>query len=237
MPLTTRCSHCGRLFPVQAQQLRERRGKVDCPQCGRRFSAVDELLDEVVSGARASGEIVGTSTAPVTAPADMLDLDEGRAKIPRPRVLLWSMGVLFLSALLLLQLVWWDRGRWLQQPRVSAAVEAGCRHLGCRPEPPRVAGAFEVLGQALTPRTEPPGSLRLTLALTNRTKIVQRFPLLQLELYDHEGALTAARRFAPALYLAGSDHRFGLAAGAAAHPTLELAPLPVPAAAFRIRLF
>ena len=48
MPLTTRCRHCGRLFPVYATQLKAKRARVPCPQCGKRFDAVAGLIDEHV---------------------------------------------------------------------------------------------------------------------------------------------------------------------------------------------
>ena len=240
MPLTTRCSHCGRLFPVQAQQLKARRGNVACPQCGKRFNAVAGLLDEAVSGAparSAAGAIGDASEGASTAPADMLDLDEERVKAVRAGAMIWSIGILLLMIGLVLQLGWWDRGRWMQHPKVSAAVDTVCATIGCRPEPPRVAGALEVLNQALAPGVEHPGGLRLTLTLINQSDVAQRLPLLQLELYDDSGKLTAARRLEPELYLTDSDHSRGLSAGASVRPTLDLAPLPHPAAAFRIKLF
>lgn len=239
MPLTTRCRHCGRLFPVQAQQIKERHGKVDCPQCGKRFDAIAGLLDEAVPSTRIErgDRPQGGFKPPATAPADMLDLNEGLEKGGWMRAMLWSLGILLLIAGLVLQIGWWDRGRWLRHPNVSAAVDVVCEQIGCRPELPRHAGTMEVLRSALTQREDPAGSLQLTLLLVNKAAVGQRLPQLQLELYDEQGGLAAARRFGPELYLADAARRHGLAPGATARLMLDIASPPTPAAAFRVKLF
>jgi predicted Zn finger-like uncharacterized protein len=68
MPLTTRCRHCGRIFPVHAQQLKERRGKVECPQCGGRFGPESYLPDKAPGAGLGPGESV-RPTLDLEAPA------------------------------------------------------------------------------------------------------------------------------------------------------------------------
>lgn len=240
MPLTTRCRHCGRLFPVHAQQLKERRGRVDCPQCGKRFDAIAGLLDEAIPAGEAQRGRAGKRTnrpPEVTAHADMLDLSEDRPKAGRAWTLLWSLGILFLIAGLVLQMAWWDRGRWLGQPLMQTKVEAVCKRIGCRLEPPRVAGAIEVRRPTLSEHSKVPGGLRLTLTLVNKTAVSQRLPQLQLELYDQLAKLAAARRFRPREYLPGARYLNGLAPGKAIRPVLDLGPPPASAYAFRVKLF
>ena len=170
MPLTTRCRHCGRMFPVFAQQLKERRGKVDCPQCGGRFDAIGGLLEEPMPGmemGRGGRGTGGSSQPAASTPAEMLDLSEGRRRRGRIRATLWSLGALALITGLILQIGWWDRGKWLQYPQVRAAAEAVCERIGCSIKLPRLAGTMEILQPALTEIEGIPGGLRLTLALVN----------------------------------------------------------------------
>ena len=82
MPLTTRCPHCGRLFPVYAQQIKARRSKVECPQCGRRFGAVSGLLEEQIPPSEtAYGRRKRTGKTPfVSASSAFVALDAGTAR-------------------------------------------------------------------------------------------------------------------------------------------------------------
>ena len=240
MPLTTRCRHCGRMFPVYAQQLKERRGKVDCPQCGGRFDGIGGLLEEPMPGMEMGRGDMGTggsSQPAASTPAEMLDLSEGRRRRGRIRVTLWSLGVLALIAGLILQIGWWDRSKWLQHPQVRAAVEEVCARIGCRIELPGLAGTMEILQPALTELDDTPRGLRLTLALVNNAAVSQRLPQLQVELYDAQGKLAAARRFGPELYLPERDADGGLAPSEVVRPSLDLEDPPTPASGFRVKLF
>lgn len=237
MPLTTRCRHCGRLFPIYAQQLKERHGKTNCPQCGRRFNALAGLLDEVVPGA--SGVDRGRASVrrrkpAASAPAPLLNLD----RTPRPgrrATGLWLTGVLMLVVALVAQAAWWERGHWLAQPRLHGIAEHVCARLGCRIPLPRLAGTIEILQPYLGEHPQNPRILRLGMTLINHATIAQALPTLQLELYDQTGSLAAARRFAPHQYLA-EPHADRLDAGAAVNLGLDLAMPEAAPSGFRLRL-
>ena len=153
------------------------------------------------------------------------------------QTVLWSIGILLLIACLILQVGWWDRGKLMQQPQVRAAVDAFCGRIGCRPEPPRLAGTLQIQGQALTERPEIPGRLRLSLVLVNKAAVSQGLPQLQLEFYDENGELAAARRFEPENYLADADLGHWLDPGATIRAMLDLEQPLTPAAGFRVKLF
>ena len=82
MPLTTRCRHCGRLFPVYATQLKANRARVPCPQCGKRFDAVAGLIDEHIpttdDGGRLRHPAHRTSAVPLTTQVPGLEPPERR---------------------------------------------------------------------------------------------------------------------------------------------------------------
>lgn len=237
MPLTTRCRRCGRLFPVYAQQLKERRGKVACPQCGGRFDAVSALIDEPMPG-DPEDQLRGTPRRRrpgPSAPPTVLALPE-----PRRRgvvaALLWTSGILLLAGTLAAQALWWERDLWLGDPRVRAPLDRACAALGCQLPLPRLPGTMEILAPSLGLHPDDPNALRLVLTLVNRAQVAQRLPLLQLELYDTAGELTAARRFSPAGYLPAAEPGEGLPPGGATTLTLELVMPPEAPAGFRIRL-
>lgn len=240
MPLTTRCRHCGRMFPVYAQQLQKRRGKVSCPQCGGNFDAIAGLLEEPMPGIELGPAARGASANPrpaASTPADMLDLSEGRGERRLAPTALWTLATLVLLAGLALQIAWWDRGNWLQKPQVYAAAEALCARIGCNIEPPRLAGTMEILQPALAEQDAAHGGLRLTLALVNGAAISQPLPQLQLELYDAQGELAAARRFGPETYLPDRPPEKALAPSEVVRPILDIEDPSVPASGFRVKLF
>jgi predicted Zn finger-like uncharacterized protein len=239
MPLTTRCPHCGRLFPVYAQQIKARRSKVECPQCGRRFGAMSKLLEEQIPPSEtAYGRRKRTGkTALVSPPPTFVALDARGARSRRSASLAWSLGALILMFVLMGQTAWWERGTWLGRTQLWTTLDGVCYRLGCRVPLPRVAGSMDILRPALEERRGDPKTLSLTLTLLNTTAIVQRLPVLQLELYDKDGSLLAARRFAPDQYTEGKGARYGIAPGQTAKVALDIATPDRPPSGFRVRLF
>ncbi len=240
MPLTTRCGHCGRLFPVYAQQIKKRRGKVECPQCGGRFKALSGLIDEAMPGEavkRGGGNGGGRQKPAATAPAALLTFDEPERRPKRSWHALWGLGVLVLIGGLLAQAIWWERGTWLQYPRIRAALEKVCDHLGCESIFPHQVGAIEILHPALSEAPEDQALLRLNLSLINQSDFIQRLPQLQLELYSPGGELAAARRFPPEIYLPTSGPHTGIAPGMAKNVQLDLASPPTSVTGFKLKLY
>lgn len=239
MPLTTRCGRCGRLFPVYAQELRERRGRVDCPQCGNRFDAIGALIDEPRVGSESS-----SARARLGAPRRKPPQDVGNRRLrpPDPRAaarrstLGWTLASLLLAAVLVSQLGWWQRETLLRDPAARTWLGQLCAPLGCTlPDPPRIADSLELA----EPRLIPPGeagaeTLGLRLTVRNIAPLPQPPPSLDLELFDPGGELFAARRFQPGDY-AWEDGRL-IAPGEEVQLALELAPPEVEASGFKVRL-
>ena len=206
MPLTTRCRHCGRLFPVYATELKANRARVPCPQCGKRFDAVAGLIDEHIPAIDESTRRRHPAhrTTATTLPATALGMTrEAPPMRRRGRGWTWlgALTVILLILSLVAQVAWWGRGDWLRHPWVSTALTQICPILGCEVPLPRLPGTIETLDPALTLDPSRPQALRLRLGLISRTEVPQRAPVLQLELYDPAGTLVAARRFHPADYL------------------------------------
>jgi len=206
VPLTTRCRHCGRLFPVYAADLKADRGRVSCPQCGKGFDAVAGLIDEPVPQAEDPARLRHPARRAPTAPlagalAESLAEASARRRHRAGRWL-WGFGVLSLTVGLAAQAAWWRRGELVRLPQVQWALGQVCPRLGCQIPLPRLPGTIEILQSSLAADPARPEALRLRLVLVNRAEVAQRPPVLELELYDGRSSLLAARRFEPGQYLA-----------------------------------
>ena len=206
MPLTTRCRHCGRLFPVYATELKANRSRVHCPQCGKRFNAVAGLIDEHIPQAEDTNRRRHPARRAVTA---TLAQGPGPNEIPVPRRgrtgrWLWGLGVLALCLALVAQFAWWARGELIRYPQVQSLLGQACALLDCQAPLPRLPGTIEILQSTLAADLDHPEGLALRLVLVSRAHTPQRAPILEVELFDADGALLAARRFAPAAYLTAS---------------------------------
>lgn len=218
MPLTTRCGRCGRLFPVYAQMLKTRRGRVNCPQCGNRFDALAALLDEPmveseVQSVRARLGIGGRAQGARYHPPDRAPLS-GRSDSPgtasaatpsktsRPSwgaSLAWGLLSLTLLIGLIAQAAWWKRGELLRDPQAREWLSTLCDTLGCTVPAPRLPGTLTLLEPTLTPAPNSSGMV-LRLKVRNDAPLSQPPPLLEVELFDPHGDLAAARRFTQAEY-------------------------------------
>jgi predicted Zn finger-like uncharacterized protein len=235
MPLTTRCRHCGRLFPVYAAELKADRGRVPCPQCGKRFDAVAGLIEEQVPPTDNLRRHPAHRAATVTLAGESPAHPRHRGRAGQ---WFWALGVLLLLAGLAIQGAWWDRGELLRYPQVQAALAKLCPHLGCTVPLPRMPGTIEIVQPLLAADPARPEALRLRLILVNRAEAVQRAPILQLELHDDRGALLGVRRFAPEQYLAPGSPALteGLPPDQGARAGLDVALPEAQPTGFRVRL-
>ena len=248
MPLTTRCPVCGRQFPVYAQQLKGRRSRVDCPQCGERLDAVAGLVDESGFPGDASAQRLhaaerlgvagiarGAKPREPRPPRSPPMVAAGPPTVARLRPVStpappvhhplrawrgWGHAAVVLCALLGLQLAWWWRADLLRNPLAVRTLSTLCGAL-CTVTPARLPGALIVQEPSLTPDATT-GGLTLRLRVANRARLPQPAPLIELELYDRRGDFTAVRRFSPDEYAAGLPGPAGGGAGAGA--VLPLAP-------------
>ncbi len=222
MPLTTRCNLCGNQFPVYAQQLRGGRGRVECPRCGESVDALAGLLDEPAfsSGPRASAADglrrvpgSGGGQSPRGAMVAAAAPSPGRVRSSLSAVSLsarsepagsaaarwvWAGVSLVLALLLAGQVLWWQRAEILRDPRGFAAMTTLCSVLGCTVPLARLEGALALREPSLNPDAD--DGLTLRLRIENTAALPQPAPQLELEFYDAQGDLAAARRFTPVEY-------------------------------------
>lgn len=255
MPLTTRCGRCGRLFPVYAQDLKRRRGRVSCPQCGNRFDGVAALLDEPMGGLEASGGRArlgmgqrgpanGTRASAAGPGAQRAAAPAGPAR-PQPRAraatqsagsesrVFWGLVMLALALALVAQAAWWQRADLLRDPQTRHWLSLLCAGLGCQVPAPRLPGSLEMLEPTLTPDPDS-GALVLRLSVRNGSILDQPPPLIDLELFDQQGDLAAARRFPSADY--APDGQPLMAPGETRNLSLAIARPKTETSGFKVRL-
>lgn len=254
MPLTTRCGRCGRLFPVYAQELKARRGRVNCPQCGNRFDGLAALLDEPKGGYEASsgrarlgmGARRPTTTPLATArpashsqtspagPAAAAPQTHGAATRARGGAgVWWGLAALVLTLALTAQAAWWKRADLLRDPQARDWLAIVCEGLGCKVPTPRIPGTLAVFEPTLTPEPDA-RALVLRLSVRNDAALDQPPPLIELELYDQQGDLAATRRFTPAQYAPGGDPL--IAPGETLDASLAIAMPESETSGFKVRL-
>jgi hypothetical protein len=253
VPLTTKCAHCGRLVPVYAQDLRARRSRVSCPNCGNPFNALAGLIDEPRDTDFAAGAALRSGTPSAGAGHPWPGVTSVQTTRSRRASRLATIGLLTLSLVLALtlagQAAWWHRGDLLRHPHSRGWLEAACARLGCTLPTPRIAGTLELLDPRLSAPNagggldEPPDqrrgelqdeALTLSLRIRNAASLPQPPPRIDLELFDLGGELIAARRFAPADYGQAADRLMG--PGEVLAVELAFVPPGVETSGFKVRL-
>jgi predicted Zn finger-like uncharacterized protein len=185
--MLTRCPACHTRFRLHPAQLQAAGGRVRCGRCGHGFDARSPTLPAIAS----------------EMPPRVLEPTPSVAGQRPPRVMrgfFWLLGVMTLTATLILQAAWWERERLAAEPLGQRVLQHLCRHLPCDVQPPREPGKLVVLERNLTPHPQQPNALLFRVRLENRAAFAQPYPIVELRLLDSRQALAAARRFGPELY-------------------------------------
>ncbi|MGH8563019.1 MAG: zinc-ribbon and DUF3426 domain-containing protein [Gammaproteobacteria bacterium] len=187
------------------------------------------------AGASADPDI-GTgpvTTPPLTAHAMLLASER-----PRPRGRAGWVALTALMTLCLFAQLAWFRGAELQRayPELQEPLAAVCAFAGCRLPGPRDPGAMRVMERDLREHPRYRDALLVNAILVNHAAFAQPYPILELWLYDTEGAVVAGRRFEPREYLDRALDADGLMpAGQPLHVVLELVGPKRPPASFELR--
>jgi len=206
MAVTTKCPKCETVFRVSAQQLGAAGGWVRCGRCTTEFNALSQLTDSrkdraaavaLDSGPKPEAELktlVATGERPVGH-----GLREGAWK-----TILWTIGVLLLSALLAGQYLWQARDELARDPELRPRMLSFCEIAGCEIRPYRKLDDITLRKRDLRMDPDRPDVLVVNAILVNRAPIEQAFPLLELQLKNEDGRVVASRRFEAGEYVGSS---------------------------------
>ncbi len=179
-----------------------------------------------------------TGTGPVTTPAPTAHAMLLASERPRPRARGgWVALTVVMTLCLFAQLAWFRGADLLRAyPGLQEPLAKGCAFAGCRLPGPRDPGAVRVMERDLREHPRYRDALLVNAILVNQAAFAQPFPILELALYDTEGAVVAGRRFEPREYLDRALDADGLMpAGQPLHVVLELVGPKRPPASFELR--
>lgn len=183
----SRCPHCDVQQAVTTQQLRDRRGLLNCVACGQPFDALPSLSEQADD---------------VLIPQNSIEFLLQKSDKTEPGWL-WQAGSLAMLLVLLAQIVYFEGDRFNRQSQIHAALTQVCKALGCRipayHNPDEWVLSHSDLQAHLDQR------YLLTAALTNQADFAQAFPELKLTLTDFNGQPLAQRVFAPQQYAIDAD--------------------------------
>jgi predicted Zn finger-like uncharacterized protein len=179
----TRCPHCDSQQAVTTQQLRKKRGMLNCIQCGERFDALAALTEQLNDAAAShSNQSQLWASKPETAESGWL----------------WGMGSALLLMGLMAQVAYFDGEKLLRQPVLYQAFSNVCHRLGC--QVPVFSNPDDWVLSHSDLETHLDQRYLLTAALTNQADQAQTFPMLKLIFKDFKGQMLAERVFEPQQY-------------------------------------
>lgn len=223
----TRCPNCGTVFNISDQQLTIANGSVRCGACENIFDARLSLFakidypgkkDSDVDVAAEADIIMPTRTEiensasqetlldPVNTPSKTTVPDEISDEISRlekksssaAMFNFISLIVLFLLlALFALQIV----AHYKPQLLPTMLQSEICKWLDCSEVSMLAIEQIEILNRDIISHPQEENSLLVTMTIINRAEFAQRYPQLELLLFDVVGDVIAARRFSPDEYL------------------------------------
>jgi predicted Zn finger-like uncharacterized protein len=115
--------------------------------------------------------------------------------------LLWSAGILFFTATLFIEYVWFNRDQFNHVPELQAWTEKLCQHIQCKSISMRDPSKIELITRNVYSHPNEKNALMVNLTMKNNADFAQPYPVMQIDFSDIRGGTVAARRFLPAEYL------------------------------------
>lgn len=159
-----------------------------------------ELPETAVTTARS----IGAPRPPALSPLSAMLEEEDTAPRSLLAGLAWTLGILLLVAVLVLQYIYLNRVTLVHQAELRPLLELLCEHTGCRLPPRRDLTALTLLERDIRSHERYQGALTIAATLQNRAVFAQPYPAVEVVMRDLGGKVVAVRRFLPQEYLAGN---------------------------------
>ena len=125
--------------------------------------------------------------------------------------LLWSIGILTLTATLFIEYVWFNRDQFNQIAEFQKLITNICEQFECKNISLRDSSKIELITRNVYSHPNTKDALIVDVSMRNNAKFAQPYPVLQVEFSDIRGNTVAARRFYPDDYLSidatGTAHK------------------------------
>ena len=124
---------------------------------------------------------------------------------PQPHSLLstvlWSLGILALTATLTLEYIWFNRSQFMPVPELQTVFGQLCQHVECSDSSMRDPDKIELITRNIYSHPKEKNALLIDVVMKNNAPFAQPFPIIQIDFSDIRGGTVAARRFYPDEYL------------------------------------
>jgi hypothetical protein len=179
----SRCPHCAKQHDLTVERLRQSRGFLDCPACGKSFDALrflSEGEDKVL--------------------ADELPYSDNQTVNKRPQTpAVWFGATGLVLLLLVAQILYFEGYRLTMQPQLRAPLDKVCATLACRL--PTYKNLEELSVSHSDLRVQGDSSYLFSAVLSNQALFAQAAPDLKLSVLNFNGRVIAERVFSSAEYL------------------------------------
>jgi len=244
----TRCVACHTVHPVNAALLAQGAGKYRCGKCNKLNNALESLFDtwpDAGATAPAAGSVpkLGLSLDLEAAKQDAIFAGEEPDEFAEtarirgiPRAV-WASLAAVLMLVTAFNLVHFFRQPLMENPQVQRGlVKAGLQEEPVETELPDL-DMIELVSSEMRSHPSQLGALRLNATITNRARVKQAYPSLEVVLLDSLGQPLASRVFKPSDYLAkGADTTGGMAPDAYLPLVLNLADPGQQAVGFELKI-
>jgi predicted Zn finger-like uncharacterized protein len=136
----------------------------------------------------------------------------------------WTIGVLSLIFIILIQLAWFNRD-WLlgKYPQYRPMARQICEQYGCQLIRNRDLASIVLLNRDVRDHPRYRETLLVNATIENQANTIQPYPGIRLILYDTDGEIAGYRIFKPPEYLDSSiDIAEGMPTGVPVHLVLEM---------------
>lgn len=225
--MQTQCPHCDTRFRVTKTQVNAADGLVRCGVCEQVFNTIEvaalhpsDAHDDVIESpdTALSGVEKTDNTASEVAENNEFNLfkeDEASADFRHSysdsvhpdhshsivSTLLWSLGILLLTATLALEYIWFNRNQFNQIPELQAGLEKLCSQIECKDLTMRDPSQIELVTRNVYSHPNEKGALVINVTMKNNADFAQPYPVMQIDFSNIRGNTVAARRFLPTEYL------------------------------------
>ena len=114
---------------------------------------------------------------------------------------LWSIGILLLTATLIIEYVWFNRDQLNKIPELQATINTLCQQVKCKNLSIRDPASIELITRNVYSHPNEKSALMVNVTMKNNAAIAQPYPVMQIDFSDIRGDTVAARRFWPKEYL------------------------------------
>ena len=209
------CPHCDEKFEFDWEQVDQQSNDMPCPHCHVPIP-YSELSDPTIDVSLPGPSPKGFAAYEEDLPADPLEqlanfdltTDTGpvhgihnNRDIDGTHTIYWSLGVILLSLILVMQLLWFIRADLREVPQLRSWVNLVCSYIECKLPPMTDVSLIHILSSDIRTHPTDHSALELNLVIESKTEFDQPFPVIELNLTGARGQLIASRQFEPHEYI------------------------------------